>query len=253
LDNANTWLPLFLELSGTELGNAYNWLALDFAGHGESDHRSPDAHYHHTDYVFDLYSLIRSQNWAEVTLLGHSMGGIVSSALAACMPEPIRQLLCIEAMGPLQEEEVSTVSQMQGAFTSRCQVYDKTVKQPRDWESLVKAKQKAGGLNEQHAGVLLERNVNLSHTGITWKTDARLRTQSTLRFTPAQAKHIMRGIQCPMTVVMGHDGFSRVAQQARSRASWVKDLNTLSLDGNHYVHMQQAEALSLILKKLLQP
>jgi hypothetical protein len=169
------------------------------------------------------------------------------------MPEPISQLICVEAMGPLQEDEASTVSQMQGAFASRWQTYQKTIKQPRDWDTLVKAKQQAGGLNEQHASILLERNVNLSHTGITWKTDARLRTQSTLRFTPNQAKQIMRGIQCPMTVIMGHEGFDRVAQQTRSRATWVKHFNSLSLDGNHYVHMQQAEALSLVVTKLLQP
>ena len=160
LDNANTWLPLFGELKQSALASEYNWLALDFAGHGNSSHRSLDAHYHHTDYVFDLYALIQSQQWQSVTLLGHSMGGIVSSSLASIMPQSIERLICVEAMGPLSSSVKSTVEQMQNAFRSRMSVYLKTIKQPSDWESLIKAKQNASGLDESHAAMIMERNVN---------------------------------------------------------------------------------------------
>lgn len=252
LDNANTWLPLFLELEQCAWTSNYNWLAIDFAGHGDSTHRSADAHYHHTDYVFDLYALIQSQQWQSVILLGHSMGGIVSSSLASVLPQNIQQLICIEAMGPLSDSEKSTVEQMQNAFSSRMSVYQKTIKQPSDWEALIKAKQHAGGLNESHATIIMERNVNLSHTGITWKTDPRLRTQSTLRFTYEQARKIMQSISCPVTLIMGQDGFERVATQATSRKSWLSHFDSVSLPGNHYVHMQQPEALVKILEKLIE-
>lgn len=252
LDNANSWLPLFLELEQHTWTSAYNWLALDFAGHGDSAHRSADAHYHHTDYVFDLYALIQSQQWQSVILLGHSMGGIVSSSLASVLPQTIAQLICIEAMGPLSGAEKTTVEQMQNAFSSRMSVYQKMIKQPSDWETLIKAKQHAGGLNESHAAIIMERNVNLSHTGITWKTDPRLRTQSTLRFTHEQARKIMQSISCPFTVIMGQDGFERVATQATLRKSWLSNFDSVSLPGNHYVHMQQPEALVKILENLIE-
>ena len=48
LDNANTFdrlAPLLPEL---------NLVALDFAGHGYSDHRAPGAHYHQIDDVQDV-------------------------------------------------------------------------------------------------------------------------------------------------------------------------------------------------------
>ncbi|MBE1287382.1 MAG: alpha/beta fold hydrolase [Alteromonadaceae bacterium] len=252
LDNANTWLPLFLELEQCAWASNYNWLAIDFAGHGDSAHRSADAHYHHTDYVFDLYALIQSQQWQSVILLGHSMGGIVSSSLSSVLPQNIQQLICIEAMGPLSDSEKTTVEQMQNAFNSRLSVYQKTIKQPSDWEALIKAKQHAGGLNESHAAIIMERNVNLSHTGLTWKTDPRLRTQSTLRFTHEQARKIMQNISCPVTLMMGQDGFERVATQATSRKSWLSQFDSVSLPGNHYVHMQQPEALVKILEKLIE-
>ena len=251
LDNANSWLPLFLELEQCAWASNYNWLAIDFAGHGDSAHRSADAHYHHTDYAFDLYALIQSQQWTSVILLGHSMGGIVSSSLASVLPQNIQKLICVEAMGPLSDSEKTTVEQMQNAFSSRMSVYQKTIKQPSDWEALIKAKQHAGGLNESHAAIIMERNVNLSHTGITWKTDSRLRTQSTLRFTHKQARKIMQNISCPVTLIMGQDGFERVATQATSRKSWLSHFDSVSLPGNHYVHMQQPEALVKILEKLL--
>ena len=251
LDNANTWLPLFGELKQSALASEYNWLALDFAGHGNSSHRSLDAHYHHTDYVFDLYALIQSQQWQSVTLLGHSMGGIVSSSLASIMPQSIERLICVEAMGPLSSSEKSTVEQMQNAFRSRMSVYLKTIKQPSDWESLIKAKQNASGLDESHAAMIMERNVNFSGTEITWKTDPRLRTQSTLRFSDEQARTIMQNVHCPVTLIMGEDGFERVALQATSRQSWLSQFDSVHLPGNHYMHMQQPKALTNILVKHL--
>lgn len=251
LDNANTWLPLFLELEQCVWAQQYNWLALDFAGHGDSAHRSADAHYHHTDYVFDLYALILSQQWQSVMLLGHSMGGIVSFSLASVLPQNIFHLICIEAMGPLSRSEQSSVEQMQNAFHSRMNVYAKTIKQPSDWGALVKAKQNAGALTESHAALIMERNVNMSHTGITWKTDPRLRTQSTLRFTHEQARNILQNITCPVSLIMGEDGFERVATQAMSRKSWLSQFDSVSLPGNHYVHMQQPEAIVKILENHL--
>ena len=71
LDNANSFLPLATALSELPL------LALDLAGHGHSSHRSVDAHYYLFDYVADIATLCRQQGWQQLTIIGHSMGGMV--------------------------------------------------------------------------------------------------------------------------------------------------------------------------------
>ena len=52
LDNANSFLPLAEKLPQLQL------VAIDLPGHGQSDHRSPDAHYHFLDWVDDVVQLL---------------------------------------------------------------------------------------------------------------------------------------------------------------------------------------------------
>ena len=55
LDNADSFLPLSACL------NELNLVAIDLPGHGLSQHRSLDAHYHFLDWIYDLATLIKIQ------------------------------------------------------------------------------------------------------------------------------------------------------------------------------------------------
>ena len=85
LDNANTFERLAPRL--TEL----NIIALDLAGHGKSDHRAPGVQYHHSDYMLDIMSVVELLNLEKFNLIGHSMGGQISSVIAATFPERVNR------------------------------------------------------------------------------------------------------------------------------------------------------------------
>ncbi|HEY9041090.1 MAG TPA: alpha/beta fold hydrolase, partial [Rheinheimera sp.] len=85
LDNAASFIPLAAKLPDLPI------LALEFPGHGHSSHRGADAYYYFFDWVQDLVALCRQQNWQQLTIVGHSMGGMVATALAAAFPELVER------------------------------------------------------------------------------------------------------------------------------------------------------------------
>lgn len=105
-------------------GCASEIIALDFPGHGKSDHKGMDAppqllsEYAHyvaevtdhfdSDYYDDHNHNEQTQNAKQTleespkwTMVGHSMGAGVSVVFAAAWPEKMEQLVLLEAMGPL--------------------------------------------------------------------------------------------------------------------------------------------------------
>ena len=62
-------------------------VAVDFAGHGRSDHRWPT--YHDEDDVADVVAVAAALNWTRYSLIGHSLGGCIGQAVAATMVSEI--------------------------------------------------------------------------------------------------------------------------------------------------------------------
>ena len=93
LDNAASYIPL-----------ASQWqrpmVALDFSGHGHSDHRPDGVVTHLVDHVRDVLAVADQLGWQRFTLVGHSMGAGIACLFAAAFPERISRLVLIEGLGP---------------------------------------------------------------------------------------------------------------------------------------------------------
>jgi pimeloyl-ACP methyl ester carboxylesterase len=221
-------------------------IAIDLPGHGKSHHRSADAHYHLTDYVYDLHSLIQEQRWTKVSLVGHSLGGIICSVYASIYPEHVRTLVCIESMGPLCEPEFTSVSQLRASMDSR----DKAkgpIKHPDSMEQVVAARMRVSDLTAHEARVILDRNIENKQGKLTWRTDKRLRTKSALRLTSNQAMDIVENIQCRVSLVLAEQGFTKLRRLLKQRLGLFKDLHLTELPGGHHVHMQSPKDVADII------
>src|SRR5689334_14139214 len=77
-------------------------IALDFRGHGETEHVGAGGYYHFPDYVLDLDELVRAVGLdaSPFHLLGHSMGGTVATLFAATRTTLVRSLVLVEGLGP---------------------------------------------------------------------------------------------------------------------------------------------------------
>ena len=79
-----SWLPVM-----PRLGLRWRLHALDLRGHGRSGH-APDAAYRIEEYADDVVAFLRREIGAPTVLVGHSLGAIIATSVAARAPE----LLC---------------------------------------------------------------------------------------------------------------------------------------------------------------
>jgi pimeloyl-ACP methyl ester carboxylesterase len=86
----------------------YHVIALDQRGHGESDWPSPPA-YATEDFVRDLVALMDALGWARMTVLGHSMGGANSMALAAWHPARVERLVIADSRPSIPPERLGVM------------------------------------------------------------------------------------------------------------------------------------------------
>jgi pimeloyl-ACP methyl ester carboxylesterase len=80
------------------LADAYHVMSLDVRGRGDSEW-GPAGDYLHTTYVSDLAAALEALHIDRVTLIGTSMGGIISMMYAGGYPERVERLV-LNDIGP---------------------------------------------------------------------------------------------------------------------------------------------------------
>lgn len=75
-------------------------LALDFPGHGFSSRYQDGIAYHMIDFIQIIDLVMKEFKWDKVSLLGHSLGSIVSFTFAAIFPERVHMVIGIDALKP---------------------------------------------------------------------------------------------------------------------------------------------------------
>jgi len=86
----------------------YHVLALDQRGHGDSVWVNPPAYSYH-DYAADIDKVAAKLDLRDFILVGHSMGGMVSTVYAATYPGRLKKLVIIDTSVRLSEERLSAM------------------------------------------------------------------------------------------------------------------------------------------------
>lgn len=245
LDNALSFQPI------AEYLTHYYIIALDITGHGLSSHRSNGAHYHLIDFAYDLYELVKSQGWQSFILMGHSMGGIISTIYASCFPEHISKLISIESFGPMTKDTQSSPIQLRESILSRLQAQQSAAKHPSSIERTVAARAKVGDIKLESARLLITRNIRKENEQLFFTTDRRLRTASSLRMTEPQAEAFVRNIQCPTLVIIGVQGYESMRTLLQKRLHWIDDLIVAECEGHHHLHMDNPQPVAAKIIKFL--
>ena len=89
--HAHTW-----DIFANSIRQHFHVVALDLRGHGES---SWSEQYRLRDYVADLEFFIDTLQLPELVIIGHSLGGIISTIYAANNPGRVKRLVIID-IGP---------------------------------------------------------------------------------------------------------------------------------------------------------
>jgi len=237
LDNARSFVPLSQYLDGLDL------VAVDFPGHGLSAPRPDGAYYHFDDYTFDVLAVLDHLGWERAILLGHSLGGAVSSLVAAAAPERVRSMALIEGLGPLSAPAEKTAEGWRKAV-ARSKPRPRRVHASRD--AAIAARQHGSDLTDASTRLLAERGLIEVNGGWQWCHDQRLTWPTAHRYTEPQVIDLLAHIDAPVLNIHSqpHTGLlGRRLFQLRLAALQHRR-ETLACPGGHHLHMVHPERIA---------
>jgi pimeloyl-ACP methyl ester carboxylesterase len=233
LDNANTFERLAPRLS--EL----NLIALDFAGHGHSDHRPPGVHYHSFTDIQDVMAVADILGWDRFNLVGHSMGASISSELAAMFPERIERSALIDgfiATGGVTVQD--RIGQNREAIEKMLAAHEKSPRVYPDIETMARRVTEATDQTFDAAIVLVERGHKAVEGGVTWRTDPRIRFPTPLRHTRQTIDVLLESSVSPALLLVAEQGDKWYQGEIADAEAHHPNLTVVRMPGPHHIHLE---------------
>ncbi len=239
-DNAASYIPLSQHLRNIRL------IAIDFAGHGHSSHRSEGEDYGIWHYVDDIVRVIEQRGESKLTLLGHSLGAAVSVMVAHCIPKKIERLLLIDGLCPMASRPSHAPGILANYITMRKtqQASLSPVRYFSTLDAVIKARMHSHfGVSRASAELLVRRAMVEESRGWRWRTDPRIALPSPVRFTPEQVLAFPASLTMDTHVFYGERGM--IASMVPKYREQLPNLQFHELSGGHHFHMDdQPEALA---------
>lgn len=250
--------PLLLVHGGQDHCRSWDWvaerlrhhwhiIAPDLRGHGDSEW-SRDGNYAIVTYIYDIAQLVHQQQLAPVTIIAHSLGGIIALRYAGIYPENVRAIIAIEGLG-LSPKLLAERARMSVTERVRRWIDDKrglAGRLPRRYPSIdeaLKRMQEANKrLSPEQARHLTEHGVNQNEDGTySWKFDNYMRVWPTHDFPTEEIAELWHRITCPTLLVYGKESWaSNPAEDGRVRYFTGAEVAAFERAG-HWVHHDQLD------------
>ncbi len=230
-----------------ELSRDWHVICPDLRGHGDSAW-SPEGHYSLTAFIYDLAQLIHQQHLAPVTIVAHSMGGMITLGYAGCFPETVSKLAIIEGVGPPREwidkelnkaldqrvrEWVDVKRAAAGRFHRRYPSLEAAYQRMKEENSY---------LSDAQARHLTCHGISQNEDGTySWKFDNYMRFAPPDNILLRETHNLWRNIRCPVRLLWGKDSWApnpeteRLMQHFRNAELSVYD------NAGHWLHHDQTE------------
>lgn len=212
-------------------------IAIDLAGHGNSQHRPKGASYHLVDYMREIHLVLDELKWSEPIVLGHSLGGIIASMLCAAAPERVAKLIMLESVGPLTASESDTTANLRSALARVLKKNTaKRVYKNID-EAVTDRLRGFGQLSNEASLALVARNLAPTAEGWIWKTDSRLRWPSFIRLTEKQVANYLSSLTLPVLLIAAEQGYISLDRNKNPRLAYLNNAKLMFAGGGHHFHM----------------
>jgi esterase len=187
--HARTW-----DHTAAGLGDRYRVFALDQRGHGDSDWASE---YGFALMTADLLGFLDTLDLREVTLMGLSMGGVVSFLFAASHPDRVSRLVVLDIgpeIAPAGAQHVAATLAANDVFDSEDEAFAQArAANPRPTDEALRHRV-ANNLRPMPDGKL------------TFKYDKALRRPGAIQdHTTEELWAAWRAVSCPVLLVRGND------------------------------------------------
>ncbi|MDQ2075517.1 alpha/beta fold hydrolase [Marinimicrobium sp. ABcell2] len=244
LDNSASFNVIAPQLTGLHL------VALDLAGHGQSDHRPGSAPYNIWEDVAEVFAIADQLGWERFALLGHSRGAMIGMLAAGTFPERISHLALVEGLWPKPPTAADAPGQLARSISEGRALACKPLRVYKDLDRAVRARERGMfPLSYQAASALTERGVRPVEGGYTWSTDQRLFAPSAVKLTEDHIKAFIQRIEAPVKLILAEEGIPEMFPHYREALDLFSPLNMELLPGGHHLHMEeQADKVATILQ-----
>lgn len=222
----------------------YQSCAIDFAGHGRSDHLPPGIPYSWFLQMNDAFVVADQLGWERFTLVGHSMGAHIGLYMAAAFPERIDRLVLIDAIGHPGLKSERIVGEARQALGRLRELNNRVPPLYENLEVMLLPRMNTvGNISAAAARILLERGVCAYNGGLTWSSDARLRYPDPARLTEEEVLAFIQAVAAPTLLILGEQGWPWSAEFIARRTAAHSNIKKLILPGGHHLHLEASAPL----------
>jgi pimeloyl-ACP methyl ester carboxylesterase len=230
LDNANSFDRIAPALPDFDI------FALDFAGHGHSDHRPVHTPYLATLDVQDVIAVANQLQWEHFSLLAHSMGAEVSAHIIGLYPDRIERLFAIEGYAESVSNE-RWLKLHRDSIDTNLTKKAGTLRVFPNQEEMAQSVAKFTGQTLDSARILVERGSKKVDGGFSWASDPRVRWSDALGITYEQMDHNVASFNGEILVVGANGGLKWYRADLERLASGFENFQFITADGSHHMHM----------------
>lgn len=249
----------------TDLAAGWRWVAErlaphgrvvapDLRGHGDSGRVGAGGYYYFMDYVADLDDMIAQTVTGELVLVGHSMGGSVSSYWAGTRPDKVACLALFEGLGPPDQSALDGPTRTGFWIDSWKAARQKPHKiLPSLDAAVAKMREKDPLLDADVARELAHVGTRAVPGGFQWKHDPVHMTMGPYPYRLDTAMKYWKRITCPVLIVDGEESTLNLPldERARRRAHFVNHRYATVPGAGHALQRHQPAAVAELVLSLL--
>jgi pimeloyl-ACP methyl ester carboxylesterase len=250
LDHCRSWDHL-----AQALRTRFHVLAPDLRGHGQSDWASGSS-YSLADHVYDLTCLVNSARSRKVTIVGHSMGGMVSLTYAGAFPDKVSRLVVLDGVTnyparkvkPAELRIADWVSDLDKLAQRKIHRYPSVADGAERMLARNQHLTRAQALHLATHG--LKQNADGSYS---WKFDPHLRARAPYRLSLEDHIGLWSRITCPTLLVSGRESFLPDPERAGVMQHFA-NAELVRIEGaGHWLQHDKPDEVRALLERFLEP
>ncbi|CAH1115620.1 unnamed protein product [Psylliodes chrysocephalus] len=258
-DNCNTFDRLIPTLDKT-----VGFLAIDLPGQGYSSRLPPGMIYHYSNFILTVRSITKSFHWPAVSLMGHSLGSILSYVYSMLYPSEIDFLICLDAMKPMitSNKHIHMAKALDQFFKYNDYAIDS--KEPpcysiEEMRELI-SKPNDNSILPEYTTYIMDRNIAPSKVqpGKYYFTrDPRIKTGGLISFCQEEMVKLAENMKMPIFVMKASE--SSYYEKKEKYYQVLDVLKKASIDcdfhyveGRHHLHLNNPEKISSLLNDFIQ-
>ncbi|CAG9763923.1 unnamed protein product [Ceutorhynchus assimilis] len=228
-----------------------SFLTIDLPGHGYSSRLPSGLHYNLSSYLVTLKYLTNYMKWKQVSLMGHSMGGLLCYTYTMMYPKSVDFLACID--GLILFNYLDLMAKAIEDFPKNNQFSFDKVESPSYFIEEIKQKihkPHGGSIDLTNTEFIMHRNVALSQTNpgkYYFTRDPRLKSVDLYTFSQEEYIRHSPNISCPVFLSkFTQRMFAKEIFQELKRVLQKSEAHIV--EGTHHGHLNNPERHAVLLK-----